>query len=234
MRHLIVPPYSTAQQILNFYKKKAAGKNELVRIQVAKTVCQEWAKEKITLPLPAVPANEDYWYLVQLYFLDRHVHANLQPYTLHLDKSEHVYIESSKSKKGEIFSYLCDMARRDKFMNLPRMGQLHLSRKALDQLIQKYHDVCLKKIGFDPQRFIISHFPFDIYLRLADQLKLQSNTNIHLAGYRWRLNGDLTGLFGGNPLFGGPAFVDSVWSDTTYTSIIPQLVIIRKDHGYAA
>lgn len=196
-----------AQDLLSFYKKKAYQKGELERIHWAQQLCSEWKERKISTFLFAVPERQDYWYLVQLYFMDRHVRKNLKPYVFDWKKEEEIYI--------------CDILRTP------------YARENIEAFIKDNNEIILKKQGLNTRHYRLSLIPYDIYIRLSAAHQLESNhTNIHFDGYRLRTDRKLMGLFGGSPLFGGSSFIDSLWIDIINQSILTQLVIIRKDYGY--
>lgn len=217
-----------AQEIMSFFKKKAKGASELARIEIAQELCEAWRKERISFLPPAVPSRKDYWYLAQLFFMDRHVHLDGKPYKIDLAKTENILIDSFEEKdyqriklqKGSLLSLL-----------LPKEAT-SVSRQTLNKLIKKNGSSLLLKLGFDPKKFKITPVPFDIYIRLAKKMNLGKHIlNTFFDGYRLRTDGKITSLFGGNKLFGGSCFIDSIWNNTVNNSIITRLVIVRKDYG---
>lgn len=216
IRKVTVPACKPAQKILDSYKKNAFNKNELVRIKLAEELCQDWKNNKIKLPLLAIPEAQDYWYLVQLYSMDRHVHNDRKPYLFNWRLSENLYIENYY---GSLTKLLLEEYREK--ITSP------ITRQQVDFLILNFQEKILQKLKFNTHLYKISHIPFDIHIRLLSNKnwKIQRN-NIFFDGYRLRTDGKLMSLFGKE------TFVDSLWSDLPNKTIFPLLIIIRKDYGY--
>lgn len=243
-----VPGNKKAQKILSFFHIKASPEDELGRIELAKEVCSIWRKEKIDFPLPAVPEKEDYWYLIQLFSLNRHVHFDKKPYLYDLGKSEEIFIEdflevdydlyqkSDNFQPASIIDLLFHLAKK-KGLNLVNIDLTNptriLSRDNIDKLLFHCGDYVIEQIGLDPNKHKLINIPFDIYIRLLNKMNFgKYNLNTHFDGYRLRTDGKIMGLFGGNIKFGGSSFIDSFWTDTHNFSIVTRFVIIRKDYGY--
>jgi hypothetical protein len=233
--NVAVPASQKAQDILNYYRNKSTDASELDRVLLAKSLCKAWKNEKISFVLPAVVERNDYWYLVQLFFLGRHVHYDGNLYKTDFSKSEKLLIDSyeekdyekmtidKKSLLGQLFSISNIKVNKD---------VKAISRKTLDGLIKNYGNLLILKLNLDPKMFKLIPIPFDIYIRLGKKMKFGKHIlNTFFDGYRLRTDGRKTALFGGNTQFGGPSFIDSIWTDTVNNSIIPRLIIIRKDYG---
>ncbi len=212
---LTVPGNKKAQQILSDYLKTAYQNDELERTKLAKKACDLWRKENIPFPPPAVPERSDYWYLVQLFSLKRHVHRNCEPYLFDLGRSENILIEDFPEADIDINNTSGLQSRDD------------IDKALIDD------DKILDQLNLDSNKFKVINIPFDIYLRISNTMNLgKHNLNTYFDGYRLRSDKKITGLFGGNGLFGGTSFIDSFWTNTPSKSILKRLVVIRKDYGY--
>jgi hypothetical protein len=228
-----VPSFPRGQDYLSQFHNKAFNQDELTRIQLAKDFCQNWQKSKIGIPLPAVISKNDFWYLVQLFALNHHVHKNQTPYFIDLSVPENIYLENlpeaNYPQLQNFFSPLTKLLFST--AKVPHPTQF-LSRDLLDHLLATSSAPLLRQIGFDPDSYKIIPIPYDSYLRLSSKYHFgKFFLNTHFDGYRLRTDGQLTGLFGGNTHLGGPSFIDSLWTETRNLSIITRLVIIRKNYG---
>jgi hypothetical protein len=227
-----VPGSAKAQGILSLFGNRAKNKDELSRIQLAKELVLAWKKEKILFNVPAVSLRSDYWYLIQLYFMQRHVHEDRRTYLFDLSKTEEILMDSFKE---DDYEKKLDLRNSYILSNLLKAGKanLPLSRFELDNLIRKHGGELLKKLEIDDKRYKIVTIPFDIYLRIADSNNFgMHNINTFFDGFRLRTDGEIRALFGGDARFGGASFIDSIWPDFINHSIVPRLVIVRKDYGY--
>lgn len=235
--HISIARNEFAREQLLKFKKISRGQNELTRINLARQLCIEWKKAAIPFHPPACPERNDFWYLVQLYSLDRHVHKNKKPYFFNLDRDEELFIENESYYAGNIYyknkslliNLLIEIARQK---NLKLTSLPYPSREMADFLVENCSDEALQELKFSTKKWKITFFPYDIYIRAAKKLKILNNKfNIYFDGYRMRSDGELRSLFGGTKIFGGPSFIDSMWDDIINTSVLPKLVIIRKDYG---
>jgi hypothetical protein len=225
LRQITVPDCLGAQKLLNSYKKKNRKRSELKRILYSKKFCLQWEKEKIPFILPAVPKRQDYWYLVQLFSMNRHLNDKGNVYKFDMSREEKIYIESEDSNE-DIWLKLLSMAKLNN-------KNLSLSRNDLNKILKLYGGKLLDIMGINNNSFKIVPVPFDIFLRTDKLLRKNIKTeNIFFDGYRQRTDGKIMAIFGGNIYFGGRGYIDSIWMDLKYKSIYPKLIIIRKDYGY--
>lgn len=201
------------QQTLITFRENAQGKSELERIQLAIVYCNGY-NQPIPL-LPAVPQRQDFWYLVQLYALGNHVHWDTSRYEIRFDISERVSIPDRKTNDALIHQLVGTTDG--------------VSRNQIDTALSSKGDDIVKDIGKDPQEYRLSLMPLDIYLQLDIK---QNDPMIFIDGYRRRTDGKLMSLYGGDKLFGGHAYIDSLWMDMVNTDIYPQLTIIPRNHGH--
>jgi len=222
-----------AQDILDFFKKKSKDADEMTRIRLAKALCDAWGNAGIPFDPPAVPLRNDYWYLVQLFFKDMHINKNNKPYSFDLKRPEEIIIDNfierdfkkGPSKLPFLTKLLCQKA------NIKDPNDL-LGREGIDKLIGMFGDLLLSELGISAKDFKISLIPYDIYLRLSSIIDLgKRKMNVFFDGYRLRPDDVVTGLFGGNLSFGGAPFIDSLWTKSVNYSIIPRLIIIRRNYG---
>lgn len=241
-----IPGNKNLHQILADFIRKASTADELKRLELAKEFCQVWKRIPHAFPFPAVPERNDYWYIAQLLFTGRHIHKNDKPYKWRLDQTEEALVENfwesdynslhfNQNLNNSLLGLLFQEAeRREKQIpgfNLTRPTRI-LKRAQIDLLLLQSGDKTLRRLGLDPNEYKIINIPFDIYLRLANKMKWGRHIlNTHFDGYRLRTDGIKTGLFGGNKLFGGESYIDSLWKDSLNNSIITRLAILRKDYG---
>lgn len=225
-----------AQEIMSFYKQKALNKSELKRNNLAKELTEVWEQEHIFFYLPTVPERNDYWYLSQVFFLDRHINNNGFPYKFDLSKKSEIFIDNYIEKDYLDIKYTKELQNYSLLNLLIKMSGYqgyYLNRKTLDGLIFDFGKSVVQSVGLCPKEFRLSLIPLDIFLRVSKKLNFGNKIfNTFFDGYRLRTDGIKTSLFGGNIDFGGSRFIDSIWTDVVNKSIIPRLVIIDKSYGF--
>jgi hypothetical protein len=182
---------------------QCTNKSEVERIQYAKELGTVWEKKKCRSELfPGIRASNDYWYLVQLFALDRH------------DTGRELINPRSFFKAAKF--YLVDDAM-DVFDTIAN------TRQSLDAYLANNQSEILSRLHLPPQ-YVVRLIRYDEYLRLE-------NLHPSYIEGVWKSpeNGDL-GLFGGISEFGGRQHIDALWNDMPLRRLHLYLVATEKTH----
>ncbi len=213
---------SQANKLLTKYYHDAHRTNEKQRIELASELCTVWKKQCIPFPPPAIPHQLDYWYLVQLFALNRHVTSQGNQYPLCFQKEE-IIIPIGCEKM--IIKTAKDLSL------IPASKNNLLTRNEWDRCLHGTRDIINKAYSV-PHSHIISHIPYSLYLQidLSYLPKQYRHCFVYFDGYRKRNDNSLTSLYGGNAIFSETSYIDSLWSDIPNTSIRPLFVIRRATY----
>lgn len=212
---IILPAYPQADQILQSFYQAAQDQPELTRLALAKDLILTWQENKLpTNLMPILASRQDYWYLFQVFALNRHVHDDKSRYHFCLSNQPTIYLDSQLTIFKSLFSH--DF----------------ISRQQLDKIISDQSQDVIQRFGLSPKDWRLAPLPLDILLRLPAELTPLGDFNYHLDGYRLRPDGLLTGLVGGHLLFGGQSFVDSLFTSVSSQNLKTYLTIIPQTYGY--
>jgi hypothetical protein len=222
-----------AQQLLESFFSASHAAAESVRIQLAKQLYQDWQDANVpTYLFPAVPEKDDWWYLIQLFALDRHRDSTGKPWHFDLSKSREIVVLSQFAPTdSHPFSPIWQ-ALWQKYGKRgaaeSQYDQKIATRAKIDELLYLYADQVLATYHLDPMQYELRHINLAELLRAGDRLKIGLDESyVHIDGYRVRLDGQIDGLIAGNA-FGGARFIDSWWSDMFHSKITTYLVICKK------
>lgn len=227
-----VPGYPEAAELLHAFYREAHTRPEITRIASAKKLLSAWTARKIPVPCPALPGLRDYWYLIQLYALERHRTDRNTPYVYDFGKEEVLYTGSPT--RFTLFLTLMEaVPAAERIPVLPTApATISTSRLILDRAIGRYGGDVVASYGLSRQKWKLTYVPYDILLRANPSDMPSVRSGIFLDGYRYHPGLDITtALFGGGTRFGGKQYIDSVAADLPLR-IQPVLCIIRKTYGY--
>jgi len=230
---LQLKPDYQAQGLLEEFYAMAHFATEEVRIKLAQQLWSAWQKNTLPVKLfPAVPERADWWYLIQLFALDRHVAESGKPIHFDLSKAgELVVLPPFTSPSLQSLSLIWQIFWREveKNQNLAEFEQKKMTRLTIDALLDQHSSVVLSQLGLDPVVYELRHIHFAELVRVGEQLSIGfDKTYVHVAGYRQRSDGQLDGLLAGNSEFGGCRFIDSWWLNMYHDGIKFCLVISQK------
>jgi hypothetical protein len=229
---LELPAVVFGQKLLNEFTNHALGKNELTRITQAEDLAKMWNANGIPAQyFPCVPKYRDYWYLVQLLGMNRHIDSKGGVCKWNLDQNIRVWVENFPE---------CDFDNKQaKFPNnglwerLTGKSGLNLARTTtrynVDELINTHSSEVLTDLGMNQENFEIKPISYEIYLRTAKEMgwgkhKLYN----HFDGYRLRKDGRKMGLMGGYQDYGGARFIDSWWQNVINKAAVVRLMIVER------
>lgn len=226
--HAALEPNPIAQQLLDEFFARAHLKSELDRIALARNLYIRWQQSRLPLTLfPGVPEREDWWFLIQVYALQKQVKANGYQAIFKFNTDYQLAIDWQPTSR-EVFAFASPLWKLVWGFS-PQLKPAPMPREQIDRVISQVGDQVLRELDVDPKVYEIRHIQFDELLRLASQLEIGRDKRlVHLAGYRKRMSGELDGLIAGNFLFGGSRFIDSWWQTTLHTNVWPCLVISQR------
>jgi hypothetical protein len=223
-----LPACPKEHELLENFYNQAKDKSETERIALAKELCSQWSSDPTFQPyLPAVPNRADYWYLIQLFALDRHVDKKGKPQHFSLAEKE-VWIENftNPQERSPFLSHVCAVAKKD---HLTRI----LPREDIDDILNTFNTIrpsILDSLGLNSEKFSIRLIRFDEYIRIASQFDLVDHEfYTHFDGYRLRPTGKKDGLIGGTSNLGRTSYIDSWWLNQIHHQTIFRCVIAPKE-----
>lgn len=229
LRSCPLPVLTGQAKLFSTFYADCQGKTELERIARAQQLISEFQDQGFPLStLPAVPERQDWWFLIQVFALDRYVNKNGESLPFDLTDSSELWVEDfaeqavleGKLQPSTLWTALT--------AELPVVSQERTSMNSnqLTQLVDERQEVVLDKLGFSAQQYHLRLLYLDEYLRVSEQLSLGKTVlSTYLQGYRQRLDGQKSVVTTGNSKYGGVRFVDSWWPDTVHRRIIPRLAI---------
>ncbi len=204
IKKIQIPAFPKAQRLLQQFYLAASTAPERERIVFAESLCVQWKEARIPLPIPAGPDQKDYWYLIQLYALGRHVHKDRSIYTFDVGKEETIYLY------------------RDDSISIYAIS----SRDFCDTYIEKNNERVVTSMSLTTREWKLSYVPYDILLRLSTILTLQLTNALYFDGYRMH-----PGLQTRMSLFGTVDSIDAIFTNQRMI-IEPLFCIIRPDYGH--
>lgn len=176
--------------------------NETNRFLQAAELAHKWQSANLSPSLlPALPAQQDYWYLSQVAALGRHVDKNRIPYVLQFvpQKIDLPFLN------GKLWVGMAEWSQ--------------IPRQQLEQEIS-----ILSAKANNQMRFISLSEWLLLNFNYPDLLNHNSSYFFHIDGYRVIADEYLTGLLAGNVSFGGSSFIDSFWLNKCHPGIKALLV----------
>jgi hypothetical protein len=144
---------------------------------------------------PAVPARHDYWYLIQLLALDRHVNVDHSVQSFCLTNTDIIWTDDKLS--AELFP--------DQSLSRAQIDEVLCHPERSKQLITDH--------GLDPARYHLRLPRWDEFIRLAVPLGWADNHVVPVDGYRLTATGEKRALLAGSPHLGGANYIDAWWQD---------------------
>lgn len=191
-----------SQNLITDFLSKTNLLNETDRFLQATELARKWQSANLAQPLlPALPAQQDYWYLSQVAALGRHVDKNGIPYVLQFEpqKIDLPFVN------GKLWIGMAEWSQ--------------IPRQQLEQEIS-----ILSAKTNNPMRFISLSEWLLLNFNYPDLLSHNSSYFFHIDGYRMITDEYLTGLLAGNVSFGGSSFIDSFWLNKCHPGIKTLLV----------
>lgn len=211
-------------------------KSEFERNKLAKTLLNKWELNK-NIPTLWYPPFFDYWYLIELYSMNKHINLNGENVKLKFDWQWEAYVEDFKDwnikssclldKMFEIFTKKWKKFITKKDLDVSRI----LSREDNDLLLKYWGNETLEFYWFSPDQYKIVNIPIDIYLRLfSNNLFWNKNIFTHVYGYRLRDDFIKSTLFMWYKKYWWPCFIDWFWLNISFESLISRYIIIENSY----
>ena len=191
-----------SQNLITEFLSETHRINETSRFLKSVELAHNWNAANLEPSLlPALPAQQDFWYLSQVAALKRHVKKDKTPYLLQFTPQK------------------IDLPFVDDKVWLGKTEWSHMSRQQLEQKIAGISVETNCQIRFiSLSEWLLLNFNY------PNLLSRNSSYFFHIDGYRMMADRSLTGLFAGNILFGGSSFIDSFWLDKCHPGIKTLLV----------
>lgn len=194
-----------SQNLITEFLSETNQINETSRFLKSVELAHNWSAANLESSLlPALPAQQDFWYLSQVAALKRHVKKDKTPYLLQFTPQK------------------IDLPFVNDKVWLGKTEWSHMSRQQLEQKIAGISVETNCQIRFiSLSEWLLLNFNY------PNLLSSNSSYFFHIDGYRMMADSSLTGLFAGNILFGGSSFIDSFWLDKCHPGIKTLLVRSR-------
>jgi hypothetical protein len=209
-----------AAKLLSAFHSQARTAPEIERIRLVQELRVQFDVAGLSNLFPGVPDRQDWWFIIQLFALDRYIGQKAQPIGMPFSAVE-LWVDSD-DESSLLLQLLFSEADQVKHRFTPI--EIH-------QQIAKGGVEVVKSCGFDPAEYSLRLLRVDEYLRIAPEISSEKVTVCTLLdGYRRRSDGRLFALIAGSELLGGHHYVDSWWLDVAHEGCRPLLVLAKHDY----